>query len=70
MSADPIIEARADNFVAACRTRAAAQHGHLAFPAGIVSGERSVSVAAGKGEPWALGAMRFAAMVQSASLPF
>lgn len=70
LSTDPVIEARAERFVAACRARAAAQRGHLVFPTGLISGDASVRAIAGKGDSWARGALRFSAMADWSSLPF
>lgn len=70
LSDDPVIRDRGARFVALCRKRFAAQHGHLAFPTWLITGDISAAAAARRGDRWAIGARRFADMTHVSSLPF
>jgi hypothetical protein len=70
MSADPVINARCDSFVAACQQRLQAQIGPLDFPTWLLTGANSLAKKAQGRDRWAWGAEKFARISQESDLPF
>jgi hypothetical protein len=71
MSAVPGQNARCDNFIAACRSRAASQvAGAKPLTWLLTDPNATVAAAARSLDSWAIGAMRFARMTSISDLPF
>lgn len=70
MSADPLINARCDEFLERCRDQMRAQVISLDFPTWVVTGPSSLIIAANKKDRWAQGAQRFEMLTGFEGLPF
>lgn len=70
MSADPLINARCDQFVEACHGQMRVQAALLDFPTWVVTGPPSLAIAANRKDRWAQGAQRFETLTGLDGLPF
>jgi hypothetical protein len=70
MGGQSIVSQRGKIFVDRCMARLANQTEWMKFPTWVVTGRPSVSIAAKRGNLWAIGAEKFDGWVNPTSLPF